>query len=175
MLHAMGTKVTIRLMQDNHEDMAALQRVLESAPTYAERVTGAPPGAADAQSMFTILPEGKSYDDKFVFGIFLGGQMIGCIDIIRGYPAASTATVGLLLVAEQYQRTGVGRLAYAELERLVQAWDSCVRVRLGVVMTNSDVVAFWRKLGFSETGEMRPYDYRSVHSRTMIMEKSLRS
>jgi GNAT superfamily N-acetyltransferase len=174
MIHAMETKVTIRLLQDNHEDMAALQRVLESAPTYAERVTGAPPGAADAQSMFTILPEANSYDDKFVFGIFLGSRMIGCIDIIRGYPAASTATVGLLLVAERYQRTGVGRLAYAELERLIQAWG-CVRVRLGVVMTNSDVIAFWQKLGFSETVEMRPYDYGRVHSHTIIMEKSLRS
>jgi GNAT superfamily N-acetyltransferase len=87
----------------------------------------------------------------------------------------NTATLGLLLVAEQYQRAGVGRLAYAELERLVRAWNSCDRVRLGVVMADSDVIAFWRKLGFSETGEMRQYDYGSVHSRIVIMEKSLRS
>jgi GNAT superfamily N-acetyltransferase len=138
-------------------------------------VTGAPPGAAGAQSLFTILPEGRSYEDKFVFGIFLDGRMLGCIDIIRGYPAGNTATLGLLLVAEQYQRTGMGRLAYAELEQLIRAWNSCDRVSLGVVMTNSDVIAFWRKLGFSETGEMRVYEYGPVHSRMVIMEKSLHS
>jgi hypothetical protein len=48
--------VAIRLLTGDPAQMATLQHVLECAPKYAERVTGAPPGAADAQSTFTILP-----------------------------------------------------------------------------------------------------------------------
>jgi hypothetical protein len=124
-VHAMTTDVTIRLLRGDPAEMAMLQNVLESAPAYAERVTGAPPVAADAQSIFTILPEGKSYEDKFVFGIFCGVRMIGCIDLIRGYPTPNTTTLELLLVAEQHQKTGFGRLAYTQLEQLIKAWGSC--------------------------------------------------
>jgi RimJ/RimL family protein N-acetyltransferase len=165
--------VTIRLLSSELTEMVALQHVLECAPGYAERVTGAPPGAADAQSTFTALPVGKTYEDKFVFGIFAGNEMVGCIDLIRGYPTANAATLGLLLVAEQHQGMGIGRHAYALLERFASSWGNCNVIRLGIVMTNSEVLRFWRKLGFSETGETKPYNYGSVCSQTIIMEKPL--
>jgi hypothetical protein len=54
----MAQEVTIRPLSADPSEIAALQQVLESAPSYAERVTGAPPGRADALSTFTALPEG---------------------------------------------------------------------------------------------------------------------
>jgi len=150
--------VAIRVLSCDPADMGALQHVLEHAPGYAERVTGAPPGAADAQSTFTVLPEGKSYEDKFVFGIFTGKEMVGCIDLIRSYPTANSATLGLLLVAEQHQGVGIGRQAFTLLEQFARGWG-CEVIRLAVVMTNSEVISFWRKLGFSETGDMKPYTF----------------
>jgi hypothetical protein len=60
-----GTTGPLELRQlsgESHE-MADLQRVLEQAPRYAQLVTGSPPGRADAQSTFTILPDGKTYAD----------------------------------------------------------------------------------------------------------------
>ena len=83
--------VTLRELNGERAEMADLQRVIEAAPRYAQLVTGVPPGQADAQSTYSILPEGKSYDDKFVFGIYLDDRMIGCVDLIRGYPNTSTA------------------------------------------------------------------------------------
>lgn len=64
--------VTLRLLRGGREEMSTLQRVLEAAPIYAERVTGVPPGQADAQSMYSALPPGKGYEDKFVLGIYAG-------------------------------------------------------------------------------------------------------
>jgi len=69
--------VTIRLLEGGPSVMRELQRVFEDAPTYAHRITRALPGPADAQSTYTALPEGKCYDDKFVFGIYLAGEMLG--------------------------------------------------------------------------------------------------
>jgi GNAT superfamily N-acetyltransferase len=152
--------------------MAAMQRVLEGAPTYAERITGAPPGAADAQSTYSILPEGKAYEDKFVYGIYERDEMIGCADVIRAWPRADTTHVGLLLIAERHQRRGHGRAAYRLLEEQVRAWGA-KRVRIGVIGTNADVMPFWSKLGFAPTGEVKPYRYGRVESHVTVLEKPL--
>ena len=166
--------VTLRLLDgDDLADMAALQRVLEEAPGYAERVTGLPVGATDAQSTYSILPPAKSYDDKFVFGIFAGSRMIGCADLIRGWPRPDTAHVGLLLLAEPYQGKGHGRRAYEALEACIRGWGTCGRVRVGVVQTNAQALPFWRRIGFAPTGEVKPYSYADVRSQVVILERQL--
>jgi ribosomal protein S18 acetylase RimI-like enzyme len=165
--------VTLRLLDGSPEQMAELQSVLEAAPTYASRVTGLPVGPADAQSTFSIGPPGKSIEDKFVFGIFAGGSMIGCIDVIRGWPTASTAHIGLLLLAEAHQGQGHGRRAYEELEAIIRTWGRCDRVRAGVVRTNEQVLPFWQRLGFSLTGEIKPYRYAGVRSEVLILERPI--
>jgi hypothetical protein len=104
--------IGLGLLTGERAEMAALQRVLEGAPRYAERITGAPPGPADAQSTYTVLPEGKGYEDKFVYGVYAGGEMIGCADVIRGWPRPDTAHIGLLLIGARHQRGGYGRAAY---------------------------------------------------------------
>jgi GNAT superfamily N-acetyltransferase len=131
--------VELRLLHGEPAEMADLQRVLEGAPQYAELVTGAPPGPADAQSTYSGLPEGKSYEDKFVFGIYCGADMVGCVDLIRGYPDRPTAWLGLLLVAKAFERRGFGSAAYRELEAVVRSWGSCKRIRLSVVRANAVV------------------------------------
>lgn len=166
--------VTLRLLDGEPSEMAELQCVFEHSPKFAELVTGVPPGLADAQSTYAVLPEGKTYDDKFVFGIFLGSAMVGCADMIRGYPIPTTATLGLLLIAEAFQHQGIGRAAYAQLEGRILGWSTCDRVRLGVVETNAGVVPFWRKLGFEQTGESRPYRRGSIVSDCIYFEKPLK-
>jgi GNAT superfamily N-acetyltransferase len=166
-------RVTLRLLHGEAGEMRELQRVLEEAPGYAHRVTGLPPGNADAESTYSALPEGKSYDDKFVFGIYDGPAMVGCADVIRGYPNPATAMLGLLLVSERYQRRGIGRRAYGLLEQLVRGWSGCDRVRIGVVRTNEAIIPFWIEQGFAPTGEVRPYRYASVASEVLVFEKRL--
>ncbi len=61
---------TLRLLHGDPADMAAMQRVLEAAPRYADRVTGLPVGAADAPNTCSILPSGKRYGDRFVGDVF---------------------------------------------------------------------------------------------------------
>jgi GNAT superfamily N-acetyltransferase len=166
--------VTLRLLDgDDPADMTALQRVLEAAPGYAERVTGLPAGAADAQSTYSILPPGKSYDDKFVLGVFAGSRMIGCADLIRGWPRPDTAHVGLLLLAEPYQGKGHGRRAYEALEACIRGWGTCSRIRIGVVETNAQALPFWQRIGFAPTGEIKPYSYAGVRSQVVILERQL--
>jgi RimJ/RimL family protein N-acetyltransferase len=147
--------VTLRPLTGQPAEMAALQCVLEAAPAYFQTVAGTLPGGAEAQSTFTALPLGKTYDDKFVWGLYSGDAMIGCADVIRGYPVRESAVIGLLLLAEQWQRRGLGRAFAALIEQAILSWPEILRLRIGVVASNASALAFWRKLGYRETGEIK--------------------
>ncbi len=60
--------VTLREVTGDPEELRALQRVMASDEDYALRVTGHPPGPADAQSTLMFVPEGSSPDDKAPLG-----------------------------------------------------------------------------------------------------------
>jgi len=147
--------LTLRPLTGAPAEMAWLQCVLEAAPDYFVTVTGMPPGGAEAQSTFTALPPGKDYDDKFVWGLYQGEAMIGCADVIRGYPTRDKAVIGLLLLAQPWQRRGLGRAFAALVEQAIAAWAEIVRLRVGIVASNGGALAFWRKQGYAETGEVK--------------------
>ncbi len=153
---AIDDALTLRALTGQPAEMAALQCVLEAAPAYFECITGGPPGGAEAQSTFTALPPGKDYGDKFVWGLYAGDAMIGCADVIRGYPARDSAVVGLLLLAQDWQRRGLGCAFAALVEEKIASWPEIERFRIGVVPANAGALVFWRKLGYRETGEVKP-------------------
>jgi RimJ/RimL family protein N-acetyltransferase len=165
--------LTLRLFTGQPAEMAALQCVLEAAPAYFQIVTGMPPGQAEAQSTFTALPPGKSYDDKFVWGLYSAEAMIGCADVVRGYPIPPKAVIGLLLLAETWQRRGLGRAFAILLEQAISAWPEISTLRIGVAKANPGALAFWRKLGYRETGEVKQEPPEFV-SDVLVLEKPLK-
>ncbi len=165
--------VGLDLLTGEPDEMAALQRVIEGAPTYARRITGYPPGPADAQSLMTGCPPGVGYSDKFVWGVTLDDDMIGCADVIRGWPSRETAHIGLLLLSESHHGRGLGQSAYQAVEAETHRWPGIRTLRLAVVATNAEVLPFWRRMGFAETGEVRPYRYDKLTSESIILAKRL--
>ena len=163
--------LTLRQLTGAIDEMTALQRVLEAAPAYFETVTGLPPGNAEAQSTFSALPPDKHYDDKFVWGLYAGDQMIGCADVIRGYPVRAKAVIGLLLLAERWQRRGFGRAFALLIEQVIAGWPEIATLRLGVIERNASALTFWRKLGYVETGEVK--NDPAFASNVVVLEKAL--
>jgi ribosomal protein S18 acetylase RimI-like enzyme len=167
-----GGALTLKLLTGQRDEMAALQEVLEAAPAYFRIITGLPPGAAEAQSTFTALPPDKTYDDKFVWGLYSGASMIGCADVIRGYPTREKAVIGLLLLAESWQRRGLGRAFATLIEQAIAGWPEIERLRLGVCESNTSALDFWRKLGYHDTGEIKPAPPGFIAA-VRVMEKPL--
>jgi GNAT superfamily N-acetyltransferase len=167
--------IDLRLLTGQPCEMAGLQKALEGAPTYAERVTGHPPGASDAQRLFSALPSGLNHDSKYLYGFLVDGPaMVGCADVIRGWPTPSTALIGLLLLDEAYQGHGLGRCTYHLVEAKVRRWPEIDMLRTSVVRSNAAVLPFWRRMGFAETGEVQPYVYGEITSESVILAKPLR-
>jgi GNAT superfamily N-acetyltransferase len=168
-----GGALTLRLLTGQRAEMAALQCVLEAAPGYFHSITGLPPGDSEAQSMFTALPPDKIYADKFVWGLYSGEAMIGCADVIRGYPVVEKAVIGLLLLAQAWQRRGLGRAFAALIEQAIADWPEVNRLRIGVVASNEGALAFWRKQGYVATGEVKPGGSGFIAD-VVVLEKPLR-
>jgi len=134
--------ICLRRLQGESPDIAELQSVLEAAPRYARLTTNSRVGPDDAYSICTTCPDGKTYEEIFVFGVFLQDTMVACVDVIRSFPDQQTAHMVLILITESYQRRGIGKAAYELVESKVISWGTCSRMRIGVVQSNGAVLPF---------------------------------
>ncbi|WP_350279534.1 GNAT family N-acetyltransferase [Kribbella sp. HUAS MG21] len=122
------------------EDVDAVQELLESDPGYAERITGYPPGASDAQSLLMMRPESLPEESKVVLGAFEADQLVAVVDLLRGFPNDHTAFIGLLEVHATHQGRGYGRTTYQLAQQYVETtWPEIRTMRLAVVDTNAQV------------------------------------
>ena len=89
--------------------------MLENAPTYCLNVSGKIAGLNYGKEVFEALPPSFPSEDKHVIGIFSENILIGMIDCLVGFPTKDKAHIGLLLLNENYQSQGLGKLAYINL------------------------------------------------------------
>ncbi|MGQ4273244.1 GNAT family N-acetyltransferase [Terrihabitans sp. B22-R8] len=120
----------------------------------------------------TSLPPGYSPQHKHSFVARRDGLPVGLLDVLRDYPLAGTAFIGLLAVRESVQGSGAGRALVHEAETFARDVLKANVLRLAVVEANP-VAGFWTKIGFRPTGEVRPYEGEAVTSRAVLMEKEL--
>lgn len=142
--------LSLRLLHaDNAKDIADLQQVLEDAPAYSTLIKGRPPIPTDAEDIFNDFPPALHTADKMVAGFMFNSQMVGVVDICKGYPDVHTAYIGLLLFAEKFQGRGFGCEALSHIRTLVRSWD-CRMIRVAVIETNAQALTFWKDEGFSQ-------------------------
>ncbi|HET6560808.1 MAG TPA: GNAT family N-acetyltransferase, partial [Marmoricola sp.] len=109
-------------------DVDALQALVESDSAYVERVTGHPPGPADAQSLLLIRPPALAEADKVVLGAWEGDDMVGVVDLLRRWPDPDTVHVGLLQVHGHHQGRGLGRVIHDLVLDEVHGWPGVSRL-----------------------------------------------
>lgn len=166
--------IQFRILTGKADEVQSLQKVLESAPSYSLKISGSLPSSAEAQDLFVALPPGNDYSDKFVIGFYSDNKMFGCADIIRSFPNEKTAMIGLMLLSENYQAKGLGRIVYELIEKFCLSWPEIERARIGVAETNSLVLPFWEKMGFVKTGERKPFSEGTVKCDNIVLEKQIR-
>ena len=155
-------------------DVDELQRLLESVPGYAERITGYPPGPSDALSALIGCPPEFDPRDKWDVGLWSDGDLVAFADVLRGYPSADVAYVGLLIVRGDRHGRGFGRLLHDRVMDRLLAHGGMRRMRLGIIATNASVAQpFWSTLGYRPTGEEKPYRYDKLTSTVTIWERDL--
>jgi RimJ/RimL family protein N-acetyltransferase len=106
--------------------------------------------------------------------VWLGDELVGILDLLLRYPDDQTVDPGLLLIDGAHQGRASGTAAFQALERdLLPRWSWARRLRLSVDRTNDQTLGFWRRLGFTETGEVRPCRYDKLESESILMDKPI--
>lgn len=90
------------------DDEPGLLALLAACDDWFEATTGGPSGPGDVQSLFYVLPEGRTIDDKRLFTVRHDDAIIGVIDAVVGYPHRDACAIGMFLIHPTYRREGVG-------------------------------------------------------------------
>ncbi|MEG0007769.1 MAG: GNAT family N-acetyltransferase [Aeromonas sp.] len=143
-----------RLSPANPEHRQWLEEVVLAAPAYSWLTEGKAPDPASALEILKVCPPGIGEDDKFVLAALEGEALLGCVDLVRGYPDEQTAYLGLLLLKECWQGQGIGSRLVARLMGMAAGWG-CTAMRLGVIETNRPALHFWIRHGFQQVGSKR--------------------
>lgn len=159
-------------LENNTSNHSLVQLLLESAPKYSLNVSGEEANENAGKETFEAIPENFEYSNKHVIGVYNENDLVGVIDLLIGYPNQKTAYIGLMLLSEKNQTRGIGRVVYSELEKYIDLHGAISKISLSVVESNSAVIGFWNKMGFSLTGERKPYANKHIISESILMEKS---
>lgn len=167
------THLQVRPLKASPANEAAVQALHERSADYVERITGQAPPPDAGQHFFAALPPGRRPEHKHTLGVFDGDALIGCIDLVRGWPDEATAVIGLLLLEPAARGRGVGRLAFEAIEAQARAWPEIAQLRLVVVESNAVARPFWEHLGFRANGQTRPHAVGTVRSTAIVFIKAL--
>jgi RimJ/RimL family protein N-acetyltransferase len=108
---------------------------------------GLPPSEADAREIFEFIPARSGGATKLPIGIFLSEELIGVMDVLRGYRTASEWYLGFMLFAPSFRSQGFGTEVHSEFvshDRRAGA----LRLLLAVLEENESARRFWLRLGY---------------------------
>ena len=162
----------MQVLADTPENRRAVNAILQAGSDYNVLVEGVPPTEAHVEEFFTSRPPGYSAQDLFPLGFFSGDLGIGIGGLLRGWNAPNKAMLGLLLLVPEWRGGGRGRAAFERIEALARTWPEIERLRVGVIASNLAALGFWRRMGFIDTGEIKP-KYASFIDDIVILEKPI--
>jgi ribosomal protein S18 acetylase RimI-like enzyme len=139
----LGENILTRVTVDDDAGIRSLQALLESDPAAWAALEGAPPRPDEAQQLVHDRPAGVTPDRKFVW--IRGSDAV--VDIVEGYPDATTWYLGLIFLAPHARNTGLGTKLLHGLADYVRARGGTA-LRLAVVTTNTSARRLYDRLGF---------------------------
>ncbi len=148
-------EVELRELHDNPETRDAVARLFDSCKDYFLLVEGHVPSTNQVEDFFTGVPDGFTPDDLMLHAVVLDHEWVGVTSVLKGWNRVDKCMLGLMLLGPQARGKGAGRAALSAIESVVCACQSFKVLRVGVVETNTGALAFWRKMGFVETGEVK--------------------
>jgi RimJ/RimL family protein N-acetyltransferase len=175
---------TISLLPLNASDHAeALQAVYRATPAYWEmyHLPSSPAGQAardlDAaastpgRTLMGIVRHLAAHGDCGEKSAQL--EMVGVVDFRLHWPDPNVVYVGMVMVAEAYQRQGIVRAAWQLLVPWLAQSARMTTARAGVEQFNPGALQFLQRLGFSLTGDSSRVQSGKRWVRLLYMEYNL--
>jgi GNAT superfamily N-acetyltransferase len=159
--------LTVRELK--RSDWDAVQRVFDGDPAFFSEINGR---TFSAEEVCTMLPPGRTMDDKFVFALECDGRIEGMFDLVRGYPEPHVMYLGLIFLSTAIRGGGRGRRCLHALYAWARAMGATA-MRLGVVEPNLKARHLYATEGFvhETTREADPEAKRM--RRTLVLQRAL--
>jgi ribosomal protein S18 acetylase RimI-like enzyme len=142
---------SLQCIEAGTSDLAELQALHLRCADFVEATTGHPPGDDEAVRLLAVVPPGKTPADKQVLGLRRDGEMVGVVDLLRGYPTPTDWYIGLLLISPEARGHSLGTSVVDEIVGRVVA-EGGRALHLIVREDNRRAFAFWRRHGFELVG-----------------------
>jgi RimJ/RimL family protein N-acetyltransferase len=171
---------TVSLLPLNVADHAdALQEVYRATPHYWQmyHLASSPTGQAardleaaaetPGRNMMGIVRRIDAADPT------VGVEMVGVIDFRMHWPDPDVVYVGMIMVAEPYQRQGIGSAAWRVLAPWLAQSAKMNSARAGIEQFNTGGLQFLQQLGFDLTGGSNRVQSGKRWVRLLYMEYDL--
>lgn len=164
-----------------HYHAEALQGVYTQTPSYWHMYNL--PSAVPKQAAMD-LAEVDEAPDRTMLGILqrvertnpdAGAQMVGLVDFRLNWPEKNVAYLGMIMVAEPFQRQGIGRRAWRMWMQWLLKSTDVTTVRLGVEQFNPSAMQFFQHIGFGLTGDANRIQTGDKFVRLLYMENDISS
>jgi GNAT superfamily N-acetyltransferase len=83
------------------------------------------------------------------------GQLLGCVHLEN---QNGKCYLGMLTVDPTLQGKGIGKMLINESEAFAHFWG-CTHLYMTVISVRSELIKFYEKEGFRQTGEKKPFPY----------------
>ena len=116
---------------------------------------GLPPSEADAREIFEFVPPQSDGATRLPVGIFHSAQLVGVMDVLRGYRTSSDWYIGFMLFAPSFRGQGFGTEIHNEFVSYARR-EGTRRLLLAVLEENESAQRFWLRLGYRKVKDYPP-------------------
>lgn len=157
------------------EDNVILQKLYDDCKDFMLLTKGRPALSTAAIDEFEEVPEGKTKDDKYLFGLFSNSEkLVGVIEAIRHYPDDKTWWIGLLMLKPEYRRLGLGTSFFHAFEKWIST-HKALHISLLVIEANKPARKFWQDLGFQIIRKTDPKAFGKKAHNVLVLKRSVNS
>ena len=139
-------------------DLDLVIRLNETCSDFFFFQNGLPPSEEDAREVFESLPPQSDGVTKLPVGIFNSGELVGIMDVLRGYRTCSDWYIGFMLLAPSVRGQGFGTEVHDEFVRYARRRGS-KRLLLAVLEANESARRFWLRLGYRKVRDYPPRQF----------------
>jgi len=163
--------VSFRLYQP--KDDSIVLDIFNKSPAYFLNINGQLPSLKTVKSEVEGPPK-KTHVDYFKEFLIIecNRNPIGALDLHVHHPDKGTCYLGLLLLIEEQQKKGFGKICYRLAEDYIKRALSCKKIRLGVSEAQ-DTSKFWLDLGFKFNNKTYTWKGENKISEVREFEKEL--
>ncbi len=129
-------------------DRQRLESLCMECTDFFQLIEGQPGGSETAAELLGPPPPNVRVGTKGIFGLEIGNELIGVVELLAGFPLPNEWYIGLLLLHPDARCAGAGSRIWEDLRRKMKM-KGADTVRLIVQKQNPGARRFWERQGFT--------------------------